>query len=52
MNLCKKCQGRRIKTRKNNSYGKMYSTPIECKDCGSTEFINLDKKDKWSNRRR
>ncbi|MFH1511452.1 MAG: hypothetical protein ABIF10_07205 [Candidatus Woesearchaeota archaeon] len=50
MNICKKCKGHRIKTRTGTSYCKQYSIPVECKDCGSTEFIDSEKK--WGNWRR
>ncbi len=44
MYRCTKCNSHRIKTRTNVSYGKGYSTPVNCKDCGSLSFEKLDKK--------
>jgi len=42
--ICKKCKSNKIKTRPNKSFGKSYTTIVNCKDCGSTDVEKLDPK--------
>ncbi|MBN2368088.1 hypothetical protein JXC34_03640 [Candidatus Woesearchaeota archaeon] len=52
MYRCKKCNGHRIKTRTNKTFGKSYSTAVRCKDCNSTDIENVDPKQMRFRRRR
>jgi len=52
MYICKKCKSHKIKTKTNKSFGKSYSTAVNCKDCGSTDIINVNPKNRRYQKRR
>ncbi|MFH2019909.1 MAG: hypothetical protein ABIJ34_00695 [archaeon] len=52
MYVCRKCNGYKIKTRRNVSFGKAISTPISCKTCNSVEIDIVDAKQMKYRKRR
>ncbi|MBW2991692.1 hypothetical protein KY345_00560 [Candidatus Woesearchaeota archaeon] len=52
MMICRKCKGKRIKSRRNYSHGKKSKpiTTMTCKDCGSFDIDT--KSGRWGGRRK